>query len=225
MNDLGKKTIFGFIQVLIVSGVLLFLPAGTFAYWEAWIFLLVFTVSGALVSRYLWKHDPKLLERRMKGGPIAEKEKRQKIIMTFLSLLFILLLVVPALDFRYAWSHAPLIAVIVGDVLIAFGFYSNFLVFRENSFTAAIIEVASDQKVISSGPYAIVRHPMYAGSLIMLLGFPLALGSFWGLLLIPPIIFFIVLRLLNEEKILKKNLAGYAEYCRAVPYRLAPYVF
>jgi protein-S-isoprenylcysteine O-methyltransferase Ste14 len=140
----------------------------------------LFFGASLLITLYLMKKDPALLKRRLSGGPIAEKERTQKIIMFFTTIGFIALLVVPALDYRFKWSSVPLYMVIAGDILTALGFYIVFLVYKENTFTSATIDVACDQKVISTGPYAIVRHPMYAGSLLYLLGMPFALGSYWG---------------------------------------------
>ncbi len=210
-------------QLFVFLGAALFAPAWTLDFWQAWVYLFVFTASSALITVYLWKHDPKLLERRVQAGPHAENEKSQRIIQVFASLAFIGILVVPSLDHRYLWSRAPLFVVIAGEVLVALGFLAVFLVYKENSFTSATIEVAVDQKVISTGPYAIVRHPMYAGALVMLFGTPLALASWWGTLMIVPMTFVIVVRLLNEETFLKKNLPGYTEYCRRVRFRLVPW--
>jgi protein-S-isoprenylcysteine O-methyltransferase Ste14 len=223
VNSLAAKTILGFMQLFVFLGAALFAPAWTLDFWQAWVYLFVFTASSALITVYLWKHDPKLLERRVQAGPHAENEKSQRIIQVFASLAFIGILVVPSLDHRYLWSRAPLFVVIAGEVLVALGFLAVFLVYKENSFTSATIEVAVDQKVISTGPYAIVRHPMYAGALVMLFGTPLALASWWGTLMIVPMTFVIVVRLLNEETFLKKNLPGYTEYCRRVRFRLVPW--
>jgi protein-S-isoprenylcysteine O-methyltransferase Ste14 len=134
-------------------------------------------------------------------------------------------MILPSLDHRFSWSAVPLLAVVVGDALTALGFFIVFRVFKENSFTAATIEVAPDQRVISTGPYAIVRHPMYSGALVMLVGTPLALGSWWGLLMSVLMIFAIAWRALDEERFLRKNLSGYAEYCQIVRYRLVPFVW
>ena len=161
----------------------------------------------------------------MNAGPGAEKEKSQKRIQVFASLVFIGVMILPSLDHRFSWSDVPLSVVIAGDVFVALGFLLIFIVFRENTFSAATIEVAPDQKVISTGPYAIVRHPMYSGALVMLLGTPLALGSWWGLLMFIPMSFIIVWRLLDEEKFLSKNLSGYKEYCKKVQYRLVPFIW
>ena len=225
MNSLAGRTILGFAQLFVFLGVALFAPAWTLDFWQAWVYLFVFTAASALITAYLWKYDLKLLERRVKAGPRAEKEKSQKLIQILASLTFIGTLVLPSLDRRFSWSHVPFALVIAGDILAAVGFLAVFLVYKENTFTSATIEVAPDQRVISTGPYAIVRHPMYAGALVMLLATPLALGSWWGILMIVPMTFALALRLLDEEKFLLKNLPGYEEYCWKVPYRLAPFLW
>jgi protein-S-isoprenylcysteine O-methyltransferase Ste14 len=171
------------------------------------------------------KKDPNLLARRMRGGPTAEKEPTQKIIMFFASLGFIALLVFPALDHRFAWSHLQPYVALAGDVLVALGFLAVFFVFKENPFTSATIELAPDQRVISTGPYALVRHPMYAAALVMLLGIPVALGSWWGLLVILVMMPALIWRLFEEEKFLSRNLSGYVEYQNKVRYRLIPLVW
>jgi protein-S-isoprenylcysteine O-methyltransferase Ste14 len=225
MNNLAKKTIVGFLQLVVSLGILLMAPAWTFDFWQAWVYLLVFATSTALITAYLWHKDPKLLERRVNAGPGAERVRRQKLIQLFAALVFIGLFFVSSLDHRFSWSHVPTSVVIVGDALVALGFLIVFIVFKENTFTAATIEVASDQNVISTGPYAIVRHPMYVGALVMLFGTPPALGSWWGLLLFIPMTFIIVWRLLDEEKLLCSSLLGYREYCQKVRCRLVPYIW
>src|ERR1700742_3670003 len=177
MTSLNKRAFGGLLILFLVMALLLFVPAGTLHYWQAWTFLGVYFGASLALTLYLMKRDPALLERRMSGGPFAEKEPVQKIIMSFASLGFIGLLVIPALDHRFGWSHMALDAVLTGDALVALGWLGLFFVFRENSFTSATIELAADQKVISTGPYALVRHPMYATALVMLLGIPLGLGS------------------------------------------------
>jgi protein-S-isoprenylcysteine O-methyltransferase Ste14 len=149
----------------------------------------------------------------------------QKIIMLFASIGFIASLVVPALDHRFMWSSVPRFAVIAGDLLTAVGFYLIFLVYKENSFTSATIEIGEDQRVVSTGPYAFVRHPMYAGGLLLFIGSPVALGSYWGLLAFVAALPALVWRLLDEERFLAKNLPGYVEYCAKVRWRLIPGVF
>jgi protein-S-isoprenylcysteine O-methyltransferase Ste14 len=225
MSSLAGKTISGFAQLIGIMGILLFVPVGTLDFPQAWVYLFIFAASSALITVYLWKKDPKLLERRVKAGPGAEKEKSQKRIQLLASAAFIAAFILPSLDHRFSWSDVPLPLVIAGDILVALGFSIIFIVFRENTFTSAIIEVAKDQKVISTGPYAIVRHPMYSGALVMLLGTPLALGSWWGLILFIAMTFIIIRRLLDEEEFLFKNLQGYADYEEKVQYRLVPFVW
>jgi protein-S-isoprenylcysteine O-methyltransferase Ste14 len=225
MNDLARRTLLGFTKLVIGLAVLLFAPAGTLDYWQAWVYLFVFVVSAALITEYLWKRDPRLLGRRVNAGPRAEREKSQRLIQLFASVAFVGIIVLPALDHRFAWSNILLSVVIVGDVLVPLGFLVIFIVFRGNTFAAATIDVATDQRVISTGPYAIVRHPMYSGALIMLLGTPLALGSWWGLLMFMLITLVIVWRLLDEERYLSKHLPGYSDYKEKVRHRLVPFVW
>ena len=225
VSTLARRTFFGFAQLLVLMAIALFGGAGTFDYWQAWLCMVVFFGFTAAITWYLWRNDPKLLERRVSAGPVAEQRPIQKLIQAVAAVTFIGFLVVPALDHRFGWSHVPAVLSIAGDVLVALGFVIVFLVFKENSYTAATIEVATDQKVISTGPYAIVRHPMYAGALVLLFGTPLALGSWWGLLLLIPIMLVLVLRLLDEERLLASSLPGYTEYCQKVRYRLIPSVW
>jgi protein-S-isoprenylcysteine O-methyltransferase Ste14 len=209
----------------LFMSLLLFITAGTVHYWQAWIYLSIFTGASMLTTLYLMNKDPALLQRRMSGGPTAEKRGAQKIIMLFTSAGFIALLVVPSLDHRFGWSHVPVGVVIASDVLVALGFYFIFLVYRENTFTSATIEVAENQTVVSTGPYAIVRHPMYASASLYLFGTPLALASYWGLLVIAAIIPFLIWRLVDEERFLSTNLPGYSEYQEKVRYRLVPFLW
>jgi protein-S-isoprenylcysteine O-methyltransferase Ste14 len=206
-------------------GLLVFVPAGTVHYWQAWAYLSIFTGASVLTTLYLIRHDPALLERRMKGGPTAEKQPTQKLIMLGTSVGFVGLLVVSALDARFGWSVVPLGAVLFGDALVIAGFYFISIVYRENTFTSATIEVAKDQKVIATGPYAVVRHPMYAGALLYLLGTPLALGSYWGLVVFGAVLPLLLWRLFDEERFLCRNLPGYTEYRKRVRHRLVPFVW
>jgi protein-S-isoprenylcysteine O-methyltransferase Ste14 len=220
-----RKAGFGLAQLVVVIGLLLFVPAGTLRFVEGWVFLAVFFGASLAITVYLAKADPALLERRTQAGPAAEKERSQKIIQGFASLAFVSTVVVPALDRRCHWSHAPLPAVIAGDTLVALGFLHVFLVFRENTFTSSVIEVAAQQRVIDTGLYALVRHPMYLGGLVLIAGVPLALGSLVGLATIVPFAGVIVWRLLDEERFLVSRLAGYAAYRDKVRYRLIPHVW
>jgi protein-S-isoprenylcysteine O-methyltransferase Ste14 len=225
MRNLNAQAWLSLVVLAVVMGLLLFIPAGTIHYWQAWVYLSIFMGASFLTTLYLMKKDPALLKRRMRGGPTAEKRRTQKLIMLCASIGFVALLVVPALDHRFQWSEIPLSVVIVGDVLVATGFYFIFLVYKENPFTSATIEVADDQKVISTGPYAVVRHPMYASALFYLVGTPLALGSFWGILALVAMMPFLIWRLYDEERFLVQNLAGYTEYKKKVRHRLIPFVW
>jgi protein-S-isoprenylcysteine O-methyltransferase Ste14 len=227
MTDLNRKALVRLLVFTIVLAALLFLPAGTIHYWQAWAFLAVFVglVLGLTVDMIMMKKDPKLLERRLRSGPVVEKRGIQKIVQTIALIAFVALVIVPALDHRFEWSTVPLPVVLAGDVLVMTGVIAILFVFKENSFASAVIEVDPEQRVISTGPYAFVRHPMYLGALIMLFGAPLALGSWWGLWALIPITAVIVVRLLDEEGFLTKNLAGYAEYQRQVRYRLVPFLW
>jgi protein-S-isoprenylcysteine O-methyltransferase Ste14 len=225
MEPLQKKAWLGLATLLVVMALLLFVPAGTVRYWQAWLFLAIYFACSLAITLYLMWHDPALLARRMRGGPFAEKEPAQRIIMGLASLGFIALLVVPAIDHRFGWSDMPSAVVFLGNGLVLLGWFGIYLVFRENSFTSSTIVLVEDQRVVSSGPYAWVRHPMYAAALVMLLGIPIALGSGWGVLVIVAITPALIWRLLDEEDFLLRNLHGYAEYMREVPHRLLPAVW
>jgi protein-S-isoprenylcysteine O-methyltransferase Ste14 len=225
MNQLNIKAFAGILQLFFILGLSIFLPAWTLDYWQAWIVVVVFFACTLAVTVYLMKNDPKLLERRVSAGVGAEQERSQNIIQAFAAVAFIALFVVSALDHRFGWSTVPPYLVALGDILIVLGFYLVFLVFKENSFASGTIEVGADQCVISTGPYALVRHPMYIGALVMLVGVPLALGSLWGLVAIVPMTLVLIARLLDEEKFLTRNLAGYSEYQSKVRCRLLPLIW
>lgn len=222
MASLAVRAWFALAVLTGVIGLLLFIAAGTIRYWQGWVYLSIFITTSALTTVFLLKQDPALLERRMHGGPMAEKRPVERIIMVGASIGFIAVLVVPALAYRFGWSMVPLGGVIAGDLLVVVGFYLIFLVYKENTYTSATIEVAADQKVISTGPYAMVRHPMYASALLYLLGTPLALGSYWGFAALACLLPFLIWRLFDEEKFLAENLPGYVDYQKTVRHRLLP---
>jgi protein-S-isoprenylcysteine O-methyltransferase Ste14 len=211
--------------VAVVMGALIFGSAGSFRFWQAWAFLAVYLAASALVTQDLIANDPALLERRLKGGPTAETEPTQRLIMAFMSLGFVALIVVPGLDHRFGWSRAPAVVALAGNVLVAAGFYVCWLVFKANTFASATIRVDDGQELVSTGPYAIVRHPMYAGALIYLLGTPLALGSYFGLVVLALMTPILIWRLVDEERVLEQRLPGYSGYKRSVRFRLAPGVY
>jgi protein-S-isoprenylcysteine O-methyltransferase Ste14 len=225
MTNLNKKAFAGLLNLFVVMAASIFLPAWTLHYWQAWLFLAVFFAPSLAITLFLMKRDPKLLERRVHSGAAAEKEKSQKVIQTFGGIVYISILVLPACDHRFAWSAVPAPWVIAGDAWVILGMLAVFMVFKQNTFTSGIIEVAPGQEVISTGPYALVRHPMYAGALVLVLGVPLALGSWWGLLTIIPMTAILIWRLLEEERFLARNLAGYSDYQAKVRYRLAPLIW
>ena len=225
MKNLYIRAIRSTILGAIVMAAFIFLPAGTLNYWQGWVFFAFFFVSSSVIGLYLAIYNPVLLERRMSVGPTAEKETSQKIITFFALLGFIALLVFSALDHRFGWSPVPPYVSLAGDALVAIGFILTFIVILENSYAASTIQVVEGQKVVSTGLYAYVRHPMYAGVLPLLVGIPLALGSWWGLFGLVFIVPVLIWRLLDEEKFLRQNLPGYAEYANKVKYRLIPFVY
>jgi protein-S-isoprenylcysteine O-methyltransferase Ste14 len=225
LNNLGARAFLAIIILTAVMGLLVFIPAGTIHYWEGWAYLSIFTGASVFTTLYLMITDRALLERRMKGGPAAEKRPAQKLIMLVVSIGFLALLVVPGLDRRFGWSRVPIVVVVLGHLMVATGFFLIALVYRENTFTSATIEIAVNQKVISTGPYAIVRHPMYASASLYLFGTPLALGSYWDLLPVAAMIPFLIWRIFDEERLLATELPGYIEYEKRVRYRLLPYVW
>ena len=222
---LQLQALLGLAAMAAIVGALLFLAAGTLFYLEAWIFLGMFLGASLGVTLYLMRRDPAMLARRVKAGPVAEQRPRQRIIQALASGAFLCLLAVPALDRRFGWSRLPATIVVLGEALVAAGFVVVFRVFKENSYASAVVEVGAQQRVIDTGPYAVVRHPMYAGALVLLAGVPLALGSLWGLLALGPMAAVIVWRLLDEETFLTAQLPGYAAYCAKTRYRLIPRVW
>jgi protein-S-isoprenylcysteine O-methyltransferase Ste14 len=219
-NKIILKASLGFLNLAIMLGLSIFLPAQTLNYWQGWLYYFVFMFSCLLITIYFFKKDPALIQRRLKAGPTAETQKSQKIIQALSSIFFLGIFIVSGLDYSSGWSYVPGILSIIADIFAAIGFLIIFFVFKENSYTSSIIEVGSEQKVISTGPYGKIRHPMYSGAFLMLLVTPFALGSLTGLIPVIGIILSIILRLLDEEKYLMKNLPGYKEYMEIVRFRL-----
>lgn len=225
MNKLVPQTLLSYLIGAVILGLLLFIPAWTLNYWQAWVFIFVFTTSVNAIGVYLSIKDPALLERRKNVGPVAEQNAAQRIIMSLAMISILALLVYCALDHRFAWSPVPMYISLVGDLLVALGLLINLLVFRENSFGGSTVQTFDDQKVISTGLYAIVRHPMYVGVFIMMTGVPLALGSWIGLAFLAIALPGLAWRIVDEEKTLTKDLPGYIEYTQKVRYRLVPYIW
>jgi len=203
----------------------LFWPAGTFDYWQAWVFLGVYVALSVIYTVYAGLTNPAVLRRRMNAGPRHESRPVQKVIIAGIVLAFAALLVVSALDHRFGWSNVPTPVVALGNVLVVVGLTIAMLVVSQNSYAAANITVESDQAVVSTGLYGLVRHPMYFGSLVMLIGVPLALGSFWALLIDALYVVLFAVRIFDEEKTLIEELSGYREYTEKVRSRLVPGVW
>jgi protein-S-isoprenylcysteine O-methyltransferase Ste14 len=204
---------------IVIIGALLFIPAGSFRFWQGWVYILIVYVPGVLALAYFCKHDPELIERRMQ---FKERVREQKFIMALVYIIWLIAFVLPGLDHRFGWSRQPLGITIFSQALVLGGFATTFWVMKVNRFAARTIQVEPGQEVISSGPYRIVRHPMYLGGSVMFLFTPLALGSYFALPAFALLIPVIVLRLLNEEKVLRQELPGYPEYCLHTRFRLVP---
>lgn len=222
---LALQTLASAVAGLVFFGVLLFVPAGTVNYWQAWVFIAVFIAATMLPSIYLAVNDPEALRRRMHAGPTAETRPVQRLIFCAIYVLVAALLVVSALDHRFGWTTVPLWLVVVGDVLVVVGLVLAQWVVIQNSYAAATIRVEEGQRLATTGLYGLVRHPMYAGALIMMLGTPLALDSYWGLAVVIPAAAVLGIRILDEEKMLTDELDGYREYRQRVRYRLIPNVW
>ncbi len=219
-----KMLVHGLIEP-IVFGSMLFLAAGTFNYWQAWVFLLVFALATWIPSVYLLRTNPVALQRRMRGGPTAETRIVQKFVMGGVWFSLAALILVSALDHRFGWSQVPTAICLVGQVLVAVGLGVVMLVVIQNSYAAATVRVEADQKLAVTGLYRLVRHPMYTGNVIMMVGIPLALGSYWALVFVVTGLTALAVRIRDEEKLLQEELDGYREYTRKVRYRLVPPVW
>ncbi len=219
LRALRKVVLVRFFLLLLFFGVSLFAVSGTLKYRQAWAYIITLLLPMSAFALYMLKTNPEFLERRMKT---REKRKPQKIIQLAGLPLILLIYVLPALDKRFAWSNVPPVVSISALAIVLLSYLLILYVFLINSYAARVVEVEKGQKVITTGPYAIVRHPMYASSLLFYGFTPLALGSFWGLVpaLFLPVIF--IVRLLDEEKELIENLEGYGEYMQKVRYRLIP---
>ena len=219
------QAIAGSLSGLLFFGVFLFGPAGTFDYWQAWGFIAVFAVMTTGPTVYWGLRKPEVLRRRVRSGPIAETRLAQKFAIIGIVATVIVVCVVSALDHRFGWSQVPMPIVVVGDILVAAGLGLTTVVINQNEYAAATITVESQQTVISTGLYGIVRHPMYAFASLMIVGMPLALDSYWGLVTVVPAVAVFAFRITDEEKALHAELAGYDEYTEQVRYRLVPGVW
>jgi protein-S-isoprenylcysteine O-methyltransferase Ste14 len=218
-RSLKTRVILRSLFAVIFVAALLFIPAGSFRYWQGWVFMALLFLPMPITSVYFMKRDPLLVERRLRT---REKISEQKTIIRWAQLVFFASLLLPGLDYRFGWSRVPLWLTILSQLFVFAGYLITLWVMKENSFASRTVQIEEGQKVVSTGPYRLVRHPMYFGGVLMLLFTPLALGSWWalpGFLLVIPLI---VLRLLNEEKMLCRDLPGYSNYCLRTRSRLLP---
>ena len=218
--SLKSRLALRFLLALGVLGALLFIPAGSLRFWQGWAYIAISFVPGLFAFTYFYKHDPQLIERRML---FKEKLREQKRIMTFVYITWLIAFVLPGLDHRFGWSHSPLWITIFSQAVVLGGFVMPLWIVKVNRFAARTIQVEPGQEVISSRPYHLIRHPIYAGMCAMWLFTPLALGSYFTLPAFALLIPLIFLRLLNEEKVLRQELPGYAEDCLRTRFRLVPF--
>lgn len=217
-----KPVLIGILRLVIgmpIIGLLFFWPAGTFDYWQAWLWLAILFLPLMGMFIYLVKRDPALLERRIRTG---EQRPEQRRIIAFSALYMILIFAFPGFDKRFGWSSVPTWLVLLADVFVLVAFLLNFLVIRVNSYASRVVEIQEGQQVITTGPYAFVRHPMYLSIILIMLATPVALGSWWGVLPVVPFIFLLAARAKNEEELLVDELKGYREYMQKTRHRLFP---
>lgn len=224
-HSLAKQAWLGALKFQLVLALLIFGPALSLTFWQGWLYWCVFLACVLSLTFYFLRHDPALVARRMRAGPTAEREATQKLIQLLAAIFLCATIVVSALDHLYRWSSVPWQLVVAGDLLVVAGFAVMFLVFRENTFAASTIAVESGQKVVTTGPYALVRHPMYSGALVLFFATPIALASWWGLVPAAMLAGALVWRLVTEETYLDRNLPGYPAYRRALRWRLVPGVW
>ncbi len=225
MDPLYRQSIREGVLGLACFVAVVFLPAGTLRYWQGWLYLLVFAALATGFTVYLARCDKPLLERRLKAGPRHEQEPAQRIIVSLIIVAFFASIVLPVLDYRFGLSRVPAWVSLVGVAIIVASYTGMFWVIRTNSWAASNVRVEADQKVVDTGPYAFVRHPMYAAAIWLFVGTPLALGSWWSIGLVVVALPVLLWRLLDEERVLARDLPGYVEYMRRVRYRLVPAVW
>ena len=222
-KGIGMKKIFlAFAGMVAVLGIVFFVPAGTFDYWQAWVYIAVVFFFAAFVVAYFLRYDPQFLDRRLR---FKEKEATQKSVINASYFIFLVGFLLPGLDRRFGWSNVPLEVVLVADAFVLLGYALCFQVMRENRYAVRTVEVMKGQKVITTGAYSVVRHPFYVGQLLLFLATPIALGSYWALLPFLLMVPLMVFRILNEEEVLRRGLKGYKEYCKKTKYRLVPFVW
>jgi protein-S-isoprenylcysteine O-methyltransferase Ste14 len=203
----------------LIIGAFFFFSAGTVNYWQAWMWMTTLFIPMILMLIYLAKNDPTLLERRTR---MKETRSAQKLIVAASTLYYLIVFLLPGFDKRFGWSTVPGWLSIAADCIMLSGYALFLLVLKTNSYASRVVEIQQGQQVISAGPYSIVRHPMYLAMLLMMIFTPLALGSYWGMLVSIALIFLLAVRAKNEEELLMKELPGYREYAEKTRYRLFP---
>lgn len=221
-STLTKTVISRYVMAFVAIAAIIFLPAWTLRYWQGWLYMAILFIPMLLVMVYMLRNAPELLERRLR---MRERETQQKKIIALSYIPFLLAYVLPGFDVRLGWSNVPAWVSIAAAVVVLVGYGVVFLVFRENQYASRVVEVEKEQSVISSGPYGVVRHPMYVGMLLLYIFSPLVLGSYWAMLPAALIVPVITARILNEENVLARDLNGYPEYMQKVRYRLIPGVW
>jgi protein-S-isoprenylcysteine O-methyltransferase Ste14 len=222
MSDIKKQILARLGLAPLFFGLIFFLPAGSLKFWEAWVYMGILLLPMFFTVLYFLRKDPELLERRMR---MKEKEKGQNLLVYGANLFFIAGFLLPGFDFRYQWSLIPFYLVLAADVIVLAGYLLFFLVMKENSYLSRTVEVDEGQKLITTGPYAVVRHPMYSSVVLLFFFAPIALGSWWALIPFIPLPLILMLRIRSEEKVLERDLAGYKDYRRKVRFRLIPLVW
>lgn len=225
LMTIASRTLVSGLFGLAFFAIALFWPAGTWDYWQAWVFIGVFMLCTMVPSWYLARHNPDALQRRLRAGPAAETRPIQKVAISATVVCVLVVLVVSALDHRFGWSDVPVGVVIAATVVVAVGLLLAQAVVFQNSFAGASIRVEAEQQVVSTGLYGLVRHPMYFGALLMMLATPVALGSYWGVLAAVASVPVLGMRIIDEEKMLRAELDGYDAYAHRVRYRLVPYLW
>jgi len=220
--SLKSKLALRFPLSAVVMGALLFIPAGSLKFWQGWVYLIALYVPGLSAFVYFYRRDPQVVERRLL---YREKVREQKLIMTFVYITFAVAFLLPGLDHRFGWSHPPLRLTVFSQAVVFCGYLMTLWVLKVNRFAARTVQVEPGQTVISTGPYRIIRHPMYLGGSVMFLFTPLALGSYFALPAFALIVPLLVFRLLGEERVLRQELPGYAEYCLRTRFRLVPFIW
>lgn len=218
-SELAKTAAGRFLGGVLLVGAMLFLPAGTFDYWQAWLYIVLLFTPVLIVGLVLFARDPAFLERRMRS---REQQTAQWLVVVGSTVILLAIYIVPGLDHRFGWSSVPTPIIYMADVLILAGYGLVLATFRANRFASRVVEVEEGQVVTTTGPYATVRHPMYLAMIVMFNLTPVALGSWWGLVVGLPFPLLLAGRIVNEERLLRQELPGYADYCSAVKFRLLP---